>query len=161
MKKSAIILMIAVMTLAAIDVNAKARKQKRNRKPRYEQVQGTSSDSVRVLVEEVTGEKIYADPDVMPQYRGGQEALMKKISETLVYPERAEKDGVQGRVLVMFVVEKNGHIGRIKLARSSGDTRLDNEALRVVAYLPPFIPAQVHGKPVACWFTLPITFKLD
>lgn len=161
MKKLAIIFMIAVMTIAAVDVNAKARKRKRTRRPRYEQVQGNSTDSTRILIEEVTGEKIYADPEVMPQYRGGQEALMKRISETLIYPERAEKEGVQGRVLVMFVVEKNGNVGRIKVARSSGDTRLDNEAMRVVAYLPPFIPAQVGGKPVACWFTLPIVFKLN
>ena len=161
MKKTAIILMIAVMCISAIDVNAKARKRKRTRKPRYEQVQGSSSDSTRNIIEEVTGEKIFADPDVMPQYRGGQEALMKQISETLVYPEMAEKEGVEGRVLVMFVVEKNGHIGRIKLGKSSGDTRLDNEAMRVVAYLPPFIPATVNGKPVACWYSLPIVFKLD
>lgn len=70
------------------------------------------------------------------------------------------ENNIQGRVVVQFVVTKNGSIGEVKVLRSR-DKDLDNEAVRVVKSLPNFIPGKMNGQPVNVWYTLPVTFKLQ
>ena len=72
----------------------------------------------------------------------------------------AIENGVQGRVIVQFVVTKTGAIGNVKVVRSV-DRDLDNEAIRVCKKLPNFIPGKQNGQPVNVWYTLPVTFKLQ
>ena len=96
----------------------------------------------------------------MPQFPGGDGALMKYIADHLKYPPVAMENNIQGRVVIQFVVTKTGKIGEVKVARSK-DPDLDNEAVRVVKTLPDFIPGKMNGQSVNVWYTLPITFKLQ
>ena len=96
----------------------------------------------------------------MPKFPGGDAELMKYIQEHLRYPTMAAENNIQGKVVVQFVVTKNGSIGEVKVIRSR-DQDLDKEAVRVVKSLPNFIPGRMNGQPVNVWYTLPIYFKLQ
>lgn len=98
--------------------------------------------------------------DVMPVFKGGEEALLKYISENIVYPEKAKEKGIQGKVIIRFAVEADGSIGRVKILKGV-DPDLDMEAFRVVNAMPAFEkPAIKDGKTVAVWYTIPINFAL-
>ena len=99
-------------------------------------------------------------PETMPQFRGGERALMKYLQENVVYPPEAVKDSIQGKVIIQFVVEKDGTVGEVKVARSVHEL-LDAEAVRVVKTLPRFYPGHRLGNAVSMWYTLPVTFKLQ
>ena len=97
----------------------------------------------------------------MPTYPGGINALMEELASNIVYPETAVKAGKTGRVIVQFVVERDGTVGEVKVVRSVHPD-LDNEAVRVVKSLSKrFTPGRHQGKTVAVWFTLPINFDLN
>ena len=95
----------------------------------------------------------------MPEYPGGISAMMQYLSANVKYPEEAHKKGVQGRVIVTFVVGKDGSISDAKLMRSV-DPLLDAEALRVTNSMPKWKPGRQNGEPVAVKYTIPVTFKL-
>ena len=103
---------------------------------------------------------VYESVEQMPEFPGGMEEMMKFLQMNIQYPANAAKNNVEGRVILQFVVEKDGQIGDVKVARSV-DPELDAEALRVVKSMPNFIPGRQDGKPVAVWYTLPINFKLQ
>ena len=117
-----------------------------------------------VVVEEkkpvVEENKVFESVEQMPQFPGGDAALVKWIAEHMHYPEVAQENGVQGRVVIQFVVTKTGDVGEVKVARSK-DPDLDKEAVRVVKSLPKFIPGKMNGQPVNVWYTVPVTFKLQ
>ncbi len=98
--------------------------------------------------------------EVMPQFPGGGKKLMEFIASNLQYPESLVNSDVQGRVIISFMVRKDGSIGDVQVIRGIHPD-LDAEALRVVKLLPNFIPATVEGKPVDSKFTLPVTFRLQ
>lgn len=104
--------------------------------------------------------KVFEAVEQMPQFPGGDAELMKYISAHLVYPTLAAENGIQGRVVVKFVVKSDGTVGDIVIVRSKGPD-LDKEAVRVVKTFPKFIPGRMNGQPVNVWFTLPVTFKLQ
>lgn len=104
--------------------------------------------------------KIFTAVEEMPQFPGGEAALLSWIADNLVYPAEAAGNNIQGRVVVQFVVNRDGTIGDVKVARGR-DPDLDSEAIRVVKKLPRFKPGRVNGQPVNVWYTLPITFKLQ
>lgn len=103
---------------------------------------------------------VYESVEQMPEFPGGMEEMMKFLQQNIQYPASAAKNNVEGRVVLQFVVEKDGQIGEVKVARSV-DPELDAEALRVVKSMPNFIPGRQDGKPVAVWYTIPISFKLQ
>ena len=105
-------------------------------------------------------EPIFISVEQMPQFPGGEAALMKYLASHINYPPMAAENNIQGRVIVQFVVDKTGKVGEVKLARSV-DKDLDNEALRVCKSLPKFTPGRQNGQPVSVWYTLPVTFKLQ
>lgn len=111
---------------------------------------------------ETTIETIYDVPNVeqMPEYPGGEDELSRFLSENIKYPEKARIDGTQGRVVVGFVVNKNGEIDELKLKRTIGDG-CDEEAMRVIKKMPKWKPAKFNGKPVSVYFDLPIFFSLE
>ena len=116
-----------------------------------------------VIVEEKTPEedtKVFTSVEQMPQFPGGDAELLKWISSHIKYPAIAMENNVQGRVVVQFVVTKNGSIGEVKVVRGK-DPDLDKEAVRVVKTLPNFIPGKMNGQAVNVWYTLPINFKLQ
>ena len=110
--------------------------------------------------EEKKKEEVFTHVEQMPKFPGGDAELYKFISNNLNYPAMAIENNVQGRVVVQFVVTKDGSIGNVKVVRSV-DRDLDNEAIRVCKKLPKFIPGKQNGQPVNVWYTLPVTFKLQ
>ena len=98
--------------------------------------------------------------EVMPQFPGGQIAMMKYIMENMKYPKQAMKEGIQGRVAVRFIVEKDGSISDVKPILSVHPL-LNKEAVRVVESMPKWTPGKQNGKPVRVRFNLPIMFKLN
>jgi len=109
---------------------------------------------------EVKAEQVFTSVEQMPQFPGGEVALMKYLQSHINYPPMAAENNVQGRVVVQFVVEKTGNIGEVKVVRSV-DKDLDREAVRVCKSLPRFTPGRQNGQAVPVWFTLPVTFKLQ
>ena len=96
----------------------------------------------------------------MPEFPGGDEALRKYIANTINYPDFAKKEGIEGKVYVSFVVEKDGSVGDAKIERGV-DPSLDKEALRVVKALPIWKPGKQRGEAVRVQYTVPINFALD
>lgn len=99
-------------------------------------------------------------PDVLPQYPGGQMAMLKALMDEVKYPEKAIKDSVQGKVAVRFVVNAEGRLSDYSIEKSVSP-ELDAEALRAVKTLDiKWQPATADGKPVSCSFVLPVDFRL-
>lgn len=94
----------------------------------------------------------------MPEYEGGEKALLNFLGENIRYPESALKDSIQGRVIVQFVISKSGNVSDVNVMRKVNPA-LDEEASRVVKLLK-FTPGEVDGKPVDCFYTLPVEFRL-
>lgn len=103
---------------------------------------------------------VYDVCERMPNFPGGMSQLMSYIKKNIRYPVDAVKDGTQGRVILTFIVEKDGRLTDIKVAKSVSPS-LDKEALRMVKSMPRWIPGMQDGKKVRAKYTLPISFKLD
>ena len=95
-----------------------------------------------------------------PEFPGGEAAMYKWLGDNIVYPSAASEEGVQGRVVVEFVVGKDGSISNVKVVRPRHPA-LDQEALRVVKAMPKWLPGRNNGQPVKVTYTLPVTFKLQ
>ncbi len=100
-----------------------------------------------------------AAAETLPQFPGGEAALMQFLADNVRYPEAAMKANRQGCVVVRFVVSSTGKVTDAEVVRSQG-AELDAEALRVVNSMPDFTPGTVGGKAVSCNYTIPISFKL-
>ena len=96
----------------------------------------------------------------MPEFPGGMEALMKFLSENVHYPEAAVKAGIQGRVVVSFIIEPDGRICNVHVAKKANDD-LDAEALRVIGSMPKWTPGMQSGKAVRVKYALPVSFRLN
>ena len=104
--------------------------------------------------------KVFDVVEQMPSFPGGMGALMSWLGQNIKYPVIAAENGVQGRVIVQFVVEKDGSITDVKVAKSV-DPSLDKEAARVVKSMPHWIPGKQNGSAVRVKYTVPVTFKLQ
>ena len=111
-------------------------------------------------VKETKEEEIFVAVEQQAEFPGGQAALMKWLSNNIRYPEAAQQNDIQGRVVVKFVVEKDGSIGQATVVRGV-DKDLDREALRVVKKMPKWQPGKNNGVAVRSYFNLPVTFKLQ
>ena len=109
---------------------------------------------------EATDDKIFQVVEDQPEFPGGMEGLMKHLSKEIKYPKEAQEKGTQGRVIVQFVVRKDGSITDAKIMKPV-DPLLDAEALRVVSEMPNWIPGKQRGEAVNVRFTLPVTFRLS
>jgi len=103
--------------------------------------------------------KVYQVVEQMPQFPGGQSAMMKFIADSLRYPSVVCTGGVEGRIVVRFVVDCKGNIVNPLVVRSV-DPLLDREAIRLVKSMPKWIPGRQNGKPVCVIYNVPIRFKL-
>lgn len=103
---------------------------------------------------------VYRSVEQMPQFPGGEAALMKYLKSHINYPPMAAMNDIQGNVIVQFVVNEDGSVGEVKVVRSL-DKDLDREAIRVVKSLPKFTPGRHKGKAASVWYTLPVPFKLN
>lgn len=104
--------------------------------------------------------KVFDVVEQMPSYPGGMGALMQYLSSNIKYPVIAEENGIQGRVICTFVVERDGSITDVRIAKSV-DPSLDKEAMRVVSKMPKWIPGKQNGSAVRVKYTLPVTFRLQ
>lgn len=108
---------------------------------------------------EDTGEaEIFVVVEDMPQFPGGN--VQRWISKNVKYPILAQENGIQGKVFIQFVIEKDGSITDVKVMRGV-DASLDKEAIRVVKSMPKWKPGKQRGKPVRVSYTLPINFQLS
>lgn len=105
-------------------------------------------------------EKIFVAVEQPAEFPGGQAAMMKWLSNNIRYPENAQANGISGRVVVKFVVEKDGSISGASVVKGV-DRDLDQEALRVVKRMPKWQPGKNNGQPVRSYFNLPVTFRLQ
>lgn len=111
----------------------------------------------KVIIEEKP--QIFTIVEQMPSFPGGEAEMMKFIGSNLRYPVVAQESGIQGRVVVRFVVTKEGNIDQVEVVRGI-DPSCDREAMRVVKSMPKWTPGRQNGKSVPVYFTLPILFRL-
>ena len=137
-------LVLSVIVFASVGANAQNKKVKKAQ---------THKDTT-------TDDKVYKVCEQMPTYEGGDAALMKYIGENLKYPEEAKERGLQGRVVVGFIIEKDGSLTNFKVLRAV-DRALDAEALRVVKGMPKWIPGRHNGQRVRVRYLLPIHICLQ
>ena len=104
--------------------------------------------------------KVFDVVEQMPSFPGGMAALMAYLQKSIKYPPVAEENGIQGRVVCTFVVERDGSVTDVKVAKSV-DPSLDKEAVRVVSAMPKWIPGKQNGQSVRVKYTLPVTFRLQ
>lgn len=104
-------------------------------------------------------ERVYDVVENMPQFQGGPSALFEYLSNNLQYPEDAEKEGVQGRVIVTFIVERDGRISNSTITNHLYPS-LDKEAIRLIESMPKWNPGRQNGKAVRTKYTLPVAFRL-
>ena len=104
--------------------------------------------------------KVYRVVEEMPIFPGGQEEMFKFLMSNIRYPAEAISKNVQGRVIVRFVVDKDGSVIAPEVVRSV-DPDLDKEAVRVILSMPKWMPGKQNGKPVAVYFSVPIMFRLN
>ena len=118
----------------------------------------TAEPQVEVAITETKGDSIYSVVETMPDFPGGQKELLSFLSRNIKYPTKAIESKIQGRVIVQFVVNKDGSISNAKIVRSV-DPDLDKEALRVINSMPQWKPGMQKGEPVSVKYTVPIVFR--
>ena len=113
------------------------------------------------VTEEASDEgEIFQVVEQMPEFPGGMDALMKYFNKNIKYPSQAAENNIQGRVMISFVVNKDGSIVDPQVIKSV-DASLDKEAMRVVKAMPKWNPGKQRGKPVRVKYTVPVMFRLQ
>jgi len=106
--------------------------------------------------------QVYDFVQRMPEFPGGQDSLNSYLIQNLVYPDSAQKNGIQGKVFIGFIVETDGTISNVKIVgNKTYGYGLEEEGLRVINMMPNWTPGTQNGKPVRVKFTLPINFKIQ
>ena len=119
----------------------------------------TEAPVIKEQPKPVEENKVFTHVEQMPAYPGGDAALLQYLSSHIRYPQDAADDGIEGQVVVRFVVTKTGKVGEVQVLRGKHPS-LDREATRVVKTLPAFTPGKMNGNTVNVWYTLPVRFKL-
>lgn len=109
---------------------------------------------------EYNDEETYVIVEEMPEFPGGQKAMLEYLYRNITYPKMARENGIQGIVLITFIILADGSITNIELKRDPGGG-CGEEAKRVIKTMPKWKPGKLDGKPVAVSFNLPVNFKLD
>lgn len=135
----------------------------------YEFAQNVSSDNsesinekeeVTTLISSEYPNKAYDIVEESPKYPGGEMEILRSLAENLEYPVKAQEQEIQGRVIVKFVVEKDGSIGETKIERSLSP-ECDKAAINAVKKLGRFTPGKQNGEPVRVWFRIPVNFRIS
>ena len=109
----------------------------------------------------LVNEPVYVVVPVMPEFPGGHAALVRYLSENVHYPDDAASEGVEGRTICHFIVDKEGLIRDVEVTRTAGHPSLDKEAVRVIKAMPRWKPGtQKNGNTVNVRYTLPVNFSL-
>ena len=115
-------------------------------------------DEGEEVIEQSESDKVFEVVDEMPSFPGGQSALFDFMAKNIKYPEVAVECGIEGRVLVTFIVKKDGSLSDVRVAKSV-DPSLDKEAVRIIKSMPKWNPGTHKGMYVNVKFTLPVTFR--
>lgn len=99
--------------------------------------------------------------DKLPEFPGGMQAMMTFLRKEIQYPKQCAQQGIEGRSIITFVVNKKGKLTKIKVMKSAGHKLLDKEAIRAVKAMPKWIPGEHEGKTVSVRMTLPVSFKMN
>lgn len=128
----------------------------------HESAPGTvaGNDFAIDCVSELDGDEVYMIVDKMPSFPGGDSGLSQYLAQNIKYPLEAQEEGVQGRIFVKFIIEADGSVSHVKVARPF-DPYLDWEAVRVVKSMPKWTPGVLQGKAVRVSYTVPINFVLQ
>ena len=129
------------------------------RTPLPEGLSTMKQDNTHQTVGELVEELVYDMVEVMPEFPGGVRAMLDFIKKNIQYPEIARKNGIQGRVIVGVVVDKNGSVTNLTILKSI-DPYLDKEAIRVIRLMPKWKPGTQMDKPVKVKYAIPVSFKL-
>ena len=124
------------------------------------EIEETDTDEDEIVEIEEDDEEFFMVVENMPEFPGGDLALMKFIQKNVRYPAIAKEYNITGKVYVSFIVDKQGSVTNVKIVRGV-DKNLDAEALRVVSLLPKYKPGKQRGKAVRVMFTIPINFTLN
>ncbi|MFT5884371.1 MAG: protein TonB [Arcticibacterium sp.] len=103
---------------------------------------------------------IFVASEVMPEFKGGLKKMYKSLGQNLKYPQLATRNGIEGKVIVSFVVEKDGQISGIKILKGIGFD-CDKEAARVIQKMPKWSPGFQNGSPVRVSYTIPLSFQIN
>lgn len=156
MTKKVFMLLAAVMLMSA-----SAMAQSNVRKGRVNRTKQVSTNNVKkqpaAKLEE--DDEVYVVAEELPEFPGGHAALIAYIQKNINYPADAAKNGIQGRVWVSFIVEKDGSLSDIEIIRSP-DSSFSKEAIRVLSSMPKWKPGKQNGKIVRVKWSMPVTFKL-
>ena len=160
MHKFVVIMLAVAVCLAGFNADAKKKRRSHRRLAKKTIVQ-PEPKGYEALEGESEGVIGFEDVKYPPEYPGGNDGLIKFLSENIKYPKSAEKSGIQGMVVLQFVVEKSGAISNVNVLKSV-EKSLDKEAVRVVKSMKHFIPGynEDHA-PVRVLYTLPVNFKLE
>ena len=146
-----------------VNVSDTTKKKNAEKKPVKELELGTIENSNETLIEDPSNEndslEIFIEAEIMPEFVGGDIELSKFLSKNILYPKLAKENNIEGRVVVRFVVEKDGTISNTDILRKLG-FGCDEEVIRLIKSMPKWVPGKQNGKPVRVYYTLPIVFKL-
>ena len=107
-----------------------------------------------------TGSTVYSVVEEMPEFPGGENGIMTFLAANMKYPPVAAENGIQGKVIARFVVQKDGSIGEVEIVRSL-DPSCDREVIRLIKSMPLWKPGILNNKPVSVWYSLPVNFRLQ
>lgn len=110
--------------------------------------------------DKIETDKVYQVVEKMPEFPGGKQRLLNWVMKNIQYPAEARRKGVQGRVVITFVINKNGKAVEPLIVQSV-DPLLDKEAIRLINSMPKWEPGEEKGEPVRVKFTMPINFRLS
>ena len=104
---------------------------------------------------------IYSTVSVSPMFPGGFDGLLEHMRDNIKYPANARANGIQGRAIVSFIVDEEGHLSNFRIDKSTGNEELDQEALRWAATMPDWVPGMQDGKKVKARYQVPVNFRLQ
>lgn len=123
----------------------------------YENSQSKKDESISNRSED--RKEVYEVVEQMPVFPGGEVAFFEFIRNNLKYPDKSKENGIQGKVILKFLISNTGKVTEVNVKQSL-DSLCDEEAIRVIKMLPNFEPAKLHGQNVSVWYTLPLNYKL-
>ena len=126
----------------------------------YQDFATNNEEDVQETNVQANDDEILDMVEQMPSFLGGETALLQFLSSNVRYPTVAEENEIQGRVVVTFIVERDGSITEVKVAKGV-DPSLDREAVRVIKSMPKWKAGTQNGKPVRVKYSVPVTFRLS
>ena len=138
-----------------VQVAEKTQEGDPNAKPDLSGLEGNGN----AAVEDVVEDKVFTFVEQQPQFPGGDAAMLKYLGENIRYPSVAQRNGLEGLVVLQFVVDQNGGISDIVVVKKLGGGT-DEEAMRVVKSMPKWSPGKQNGRPVKVRYTLPVRFTI-